>query len=168
LSLYHGTDAAIWDHFERVLETTLAIAASTEVGMPLCEIYKLGMRLGKAKGFANNIESATDKTGTNIGHTIPLSYSSDPTHTAIARAHSFPDLRNALRDGRKFLNSHENQPVEANFAFTIEPRFSTASMPNTWFHLTVVFENGRRRICHGFQPLFEQAGMGKLRKLLPA
>jgi Xaa-Pro aminopeptidase len=168
LSLYGGTDPAIRKHFERVLETTLAIATQAEVGMPLCDLYQLGMRHSAAQGFANNIESSSDQTGTNIGHTIPLSYASDPTCENVKNTASFPAIREALRHGRKFVNALETQPIEPDFAITIEPRLSTATMPNTWFHLTVVFENGRRRICHGFRPVFEQAGMENLLKLLPA
>lgn len=36
-----------------------------------------------------------------------------------------------------------------------------------WFHLTIVFENGHRTICHGFKKLFEQENLDNLLEILP-
>jgi hypothetical protein len=168
MNIYEGENTKIHDHFEKVLEATIAIANFTNIGMPFCEIYQQAMQLAQKYGFENNIESFNDRAGTNVGHTIPLSYASDPTHAQIASATSFEDIKNTISRGRKFINREETQCVEPNMAFTIEPRFSTSDMPNTWFHLTVIYENGTRKICHGFKPVFEKFNMYRLLSLLPS
>jgi hypothetical protein len=166
LSLYRGPDRALVEHCEAVLRATLSIASHARPGMPFHDLYAFAMQQAAAQGFANRIESAVDSTGTNIGHTIPLSFSGDPTHAAIGQARSFAEIREALRTGRKFLNATETQRIEPTMAFTVEPRFSTATLPQTWFHLTVIFDGGTRSIHHGFAPLFRQQGMDRLLDLL--
>ena len=167
LTLYNGTNSELLEHCETVLKSSLYIARHAKIGMPFNELYAFGMDYGASQGFANDIDSTSDDTGTNIGHTIPLSYKDDPTHSAISSAQSFEDIREALRTGRKFVNSAEKQKIEENMAFTIEPRFSTAAMPQTWFHLTVIFNKGEKTICHGFHPVFEKLGLKNLNDLLP-
>lgn len=167
LCLYAGQNNEIREHFKNVLQTCLHIIHHTQVGMSFKDLYEFGLSHGKAQGFLNNIESQSDKTGTNIGHTIPLSFKSDPTHARIKKAKSFDDVIEAIRTGRKFLNSAETQTIENNMAFTVEPRFATENLPNIWFHMTVIFENGNKRICHGFRPVFQKTGMNWLEKYLP-
>jgi len=167
LTLYNGSNPELIEHCETVLQSSLHIAHHAKIGMPFNELYAFGMEYGASKGFTNDIDSTSDDTGTNIGHTIPLSYKDDPTHSTISSAQSFEDIREALRAGRKFVNSAEKQKIEENIAFTIEPRFSTATMPQTWFHLTVIFNKGEKTICHGFYPVFEKLGLKNLNALLP-
>lgn len=167
LNLYRGDDPEIKDHFKNVLQSGLHIASLAKVGMPFSDLYRAGMEYGRSKGFSNSIDSYTDAAGTNMGHTIPLSYASDKTIDAVARVRSFEEVQEALRTGRKFVSAEESQRIEENMAFTIEPRFATSSLPNTLFHLTVIFENGQRHICHGFKPVLEKFGMDYLLPLLP-
>ena len=167
LSLYLGKNLQIIHHFTRVLALTLEIARYAQVGIQLRDLYQFAMQRIAAEGFQNNIESPTDLTNTNIGHTIPLSYADDPTHQKIAQARSFAEIKETLRLGRKFVNRDEPQSILPDFAFTVEPRLSTASMPNAWFHLTVVFENGKKTIGHGFRPVFHNLNQALLLKLLP-
>ncbi len=166
LTLYKGSNIELRTHCENVLHGALHIAGQAKPGMAFRELYAFGMAHGESLGFSNEIGSPTDVTGTNIGHTIPLSYKSDPTHTVIAQAKSFEDIREALRTGRKFINSVETQKIEPDMAFTIEPRFSCPPLPQTWFHLTVIFSQGEKQICHGFEPVFEAFGIDYLQKIL--
>ncbi len=167
LSLYGGSDKAVKDHFETVLKATLHIAAHARPGMSFCELYEFAMDHGKSQGFQNNIESSADKTGTNIGHTIPGSFATDPACNAIAQAKTYDEVKDAIRANRVFVNGASEQTIEPDMAFTIEPRFSTDTMPNTMFHMTMIFEGRQKRICHGFRPIMERAGMDYLLKLLP-
>ena len=167
LNIYNGDDKSIRDHFENVLRATLYIAEYARVGIEFCELYEFAMTHGTRQGFSNNIESTTDTAGTNIGHTIPLSFESDPAHGQINGARTYDDVKEIIRSSRIFVNGAEHQKIEPNMAFTIEPRFSTEKMPNTMFHLTMIFEGGEKRICHGFQPVMEQMNMGYLARFLP-
>lgn len=168
LTLYKGTNAELMEHCEMVLKSTLHIADYARPGMAFSELYDFAMSHLASQGFVNDIESINDATDTtNIGHTIPLSYKDDPTHRAIANAGSFEDIKDALRTGRIFVNSKETQMIEPDMAFTIEPRPSTDTLPQTWFHLTVLFDQGEKTICHGFHPVFEALNLQNLIKLLP-
>lgn len=171
LNLYQGNNSEVHEHIENVLKTTIEIAQHTKTGMAFKEIYNLAMECAVKIGFMNNIESTADKAGTNIGHTIPLSFKNDPTHQKMKDAKDFEDIREALRTGRIFLSGIEDQKIEETMAFTIEPRFSTEKMPNTWFHMTVIFDEGEKTITHGFDPVFDVFGMQgcqKILKTLPA
>ena len=167
LTLYMGSSKEVHQHCENVLQTSLHIARNAKVGMPFRELYQFGMDYGAKKGFKNDIVSPSDPTDTNIGHSIPLSWQGDSAHDAISHAKSFEEIMTALRYGRKFVNGKEEQLIEENMAFTVEPRFSTSSLPQAWFHLTVIFENGERRIAHGFRPVFEKCRLNHLSRLLP-
>ena len=166
LNIYSGPDKAIHEHFENVLRATLYIASQARTGMSFSELYQLAIEHGKTQGFYNNIESSADSTGTNIGHTIPLSFPGDPAHIAMAKAKDYAAVKEAIRTNRVFVNAASNQKIQPDMAFTIEPRFSTGTMPNTMFHLTIIFEGGQRRICHGFEPVMQLAGMDYLLKIL--
>jgi hypothetical protein len=166
LSLYQGSDVEIVRHLERVIEISMQIANSAEPGMPFHELYSIAIDLGRAAGLTNDIESSTDLTGTNIGHSIPLSFHADPTHDIVKDARSFEEIRHALSTGRKFINARETQLIHRDMAFTVEPRFSTKAIPNCWFHLTVVFEGGIKRVCHGFEPVLKEMGMDYILKIL--
>lgn len=167
LNLYSGSNKEIREHFENVLRATLHIASQAKIGMSFSELYQLAIEYGKTCGFYNNIESSADITGTNIGHTIPLSFPDDQTHAAIAQAKDYEEIKEAIRSYRVFVNAACDQRIQSDMAFTIEPRFSTDTMPNTLFHLTMIFENGEKRICHGFEPIMQQASMDYLLHLLP-
>lgn len=167
MTLYVGSTKEIKEHCENVLQAGLYIARQAKVGMPFKELYQCGMDYGAKRGFQNDIISSSDPTDTNIGHTIPLSWKEDPTHEVISQSKNFKEIVAALRYGRKFINGQEVQRIAEDMAFTIEPRFSTGSLPQVWFHLTVILENGHRRIVHGFRPVFEQCGLGYLSRLLP-
>jgi hypothetical protein len=167
LTLYTGNCKEVREHCENVLQTSVYIARNAKVGMPFRELYQFGMDYGVTQGFKNDIVSPSDLTDTNIGHSIPLSWRGDPAHETISRAKSFEEIVKVLRYGRKFVNGKEEQLIEGDMAFTIEPRFSTSSLPQVWFHLTVIFENGMGRIAHGFRPVFEKCRLNHLSRLLP-
>lgn len=167
LTLYTGTDPEILTHCETVLNACLHIAGYAQVGMTLSEICNYGLAYGQSLGLRSIIVSQTDITGAeNIGHTIPLSFAGDLTRDAVHSTETFEDLRNALSKGRVFVSTIETQRVEPDMAFTIEPRFSTDRMPQTWFHLTVIFERGQKRVCHGFEPVFKAENLCSLLKTL--
>lgn len=162
MSLYRGGNKEIHDHLDHVMRVTTHIARQARSGMMFQELYALAMEVIAAQGFHNSIASSTDAAGTNIGHTIPLSYGSDPTHAAVQKAGSFDDIREALRTGRKFISAREEQRIEDTMAFTVEPRLSTDKVPDCWFHLTVIFDRGEPRIVHGFEPVFQVFGLQRL------
>ncbi len=167
LTLYAGPSQDIRAHCVNVLQTSLHIAQNARVGMGFNELYQFGIEYGASQGLRNDIASPSDPTATNIGHSIPLSWAGDTAHEALARAKNFAEITHTLRYGRQFVNGVETQRIEENMAFTVEPRFSSGSLPQAWFHLTVIFENGNRRIVHGFRPVFETCGLDDLSRLLP-
>ncbi len=167
LSLYRGNDASMREHFENVLKASLEIASMAREGMAFSELYHVAMTHVGRYGYANLIESHTDSAGTNIGHTIPLSYTSDDTFKKIDTASDFASLRKMLSEGRSFINAKESQTIESNMAFTIEPRLSAPGLPRIFYHLTVIMDQGVPTVCHGFGPVFEAFDMNYLTKLLP-
>jgi hypothetical protein len=166
-TLYAGSSPEIRDHCERVLRISLEIAHCARVGMTFAELYSLAMDCARQHGLSHDIYSPSDQTLSNIGHSIPLSWPMDSTHQTLAKAQNFAEIVEAIRVGRKFLNAAELQPIEENMAFTIEPRFSTATLPQVWFHLTVIVQQGSRHIVHGFRPSLEKLRQTRLLKLLP-
>lgn len=167
LSLYRGKDSEILAHFENVLITSLEIARFARAGMCFAELYATGMAHAKARGLKNAIESRSDLTGTNIGHSIPLSYASDKSHDSLRGAANFDSVKAAISNGRKFINARETQIIERTMSFTIEPRLLTDTLPGIFYHLTVIIEDGAVFICHGFTPVFEAFGMSRFVKFLP-
>lgn len=167
LSLYAGRDRAMQAHFEDVLRVTLHIAKGGSPGMPFRELYQYAVDIMRAEGFLNSIESSTDAAGTNIGHTIPLSFSGDPASEAVSGATDFAGICDAISKGRIFVNGAEGYVIAEDMAFTVEPRLSRDGFPSAWFHLTVIFEAGEARIVHGFKPVFECLGLDRLLRMLP-
>lgn len=165
---YKGRSPEIRVYFESVLRTTLRICDAARVGMPFSELYKAGMDIVKKEGFNNDIESFTDQAGTNIGHTIPGSYISDPVYETLSRINDETQMRETLRTGRKFISSQEHQRIEDNMAFTIEPRLSTETMPQVFFHMTVIFKNGVMCIVHGLEAPFKAFNMDDIIPILPS
>lgn len=166
LSLYRGTDPAIRDHFEAVLETSLRIARFARAGMPFSELYDMALAHIRDQGYTNEIESHTDRAGTNIGHTIPLSFATDPTREAAEEAKDFASLRTVLSAGRIFISGVEKRVIEPDMAFTIEPRLALPGLPRIFYHLTVVMDAGELCIAHGFYPVLEAFGMERLAGML--
>lgn len=166
-SLYFGSDKSIHRHFIDVAGMYRDILDYIAPGMTFADIYKHAMRLIKQAGMNNDIESSTDDTGTNIGHTIPLSFISDPVHQTVAQAKTRDDLYKALSAGRIFVNEREEQRVEDNMAFTIEPRLSAPGMPHVYFHITVIIEGGVKRIIHGFSGLDNPCMKDVVKELTP-
>ncbi len=168
INIYRGNDTQIRAHLENVLHTTLFVAAHAKADMPFCDLYEYALQHGKKAGLSSaNVKSITDANDTNIGHTIPLSFSHDPASQKIPYAKSYDDIKEIIRTGRKFINSQQTQTIEENMAFVIEPKFSSENMPDILFHMTVIFENGEKRICHGYKSIFEMTGQDYLEKLLP-
>ncbi len=168
LSIYSGSKSDIKEHFENTLRATLYVAQSARSGMSFKELYTIALETGMRHGLSStNVQSISDKVGTNIGHTIPLSYADTPNHEKIENAKSNDERRDAISASRIFINNEETKIIEDNMAFVIEPRYSTDKYPNILFHMTLIFINGEKGICHEYRPALEVAGMQHLMPYLP-
>lgn len=165
LTLYQGFDQNIKEHCTNVLLTSLKIAGKVKLGMSFSEIYEMGIGIASGMGYKNDIESTTDKAGTNIGHTIPfINKQLIPEYNKGEEA--IKKFSEIISSSRRFVSASETMKVEDNTAFTIEPRFSTDDLPQMWFHLTVAFYRGQKIICHGFKPVLEAMEINYLNKYL--
>lgn len=168
LSIYSGSKSDIKEHFENTLRATLYVAQSARSGMSFKELYTIALETGMRHGLSStNVQSISDKVGTNIGHTIPLSYADTPNHEKIENAKSNDERRDAISAARIFINDKETKVIEDNMAFVIEPRYSTDKYPDILFHMTLIFINGEKEICHEYRPALEVAGMQHLMLYLP-
>lgn len=163
LSLYSGSKTDIKEYFENTLLATLHVAESARSGMAFRELYAIALETGTRHGLSNtNVQSISDMAGTNIGHTIPLSYIDTPCRKEIKNARSNNERRDAISAARIFINAQEEQIIEDNMALVIEPRYSTYKYPDTLFHMTLVFINGEKEICHEYSPALQATGMDYL------
>lgn len=158
LSVYSGSSKGIQDYIENVLTTTIYIANHAQSGMTFHELYAYAVDHGKNKGlFDSNVISTTDPAGMNIGHTIPLGIAGK----------GYEETKEAIRKSRVFINAQETLSIGNNMAFTFEPRFSAPGFPDILFHMTILFRNGERYICHDYEPIFRLKNMEKFIRHLP-
>lgn len=162
INIYNDARKDIAEHLENVLLATLHIARHARPGMMFNELYGHAISHGIHMGLsADNVESATDIAGVNIGHSVPFSFEDS------APLPPPNETKEQIRKSRIFINAEEKFMIKKNMAFTLEPRFSSGGMPGVLFHMTIIFKDGQRHICHNYAPVFELAKMENLIRHLP-
>jgi hypothetical protein len=118
-------------------------------------------------GLTNLIDSVTDESVHNIGHTIPFVYEElrDAELAVLSLGQSNWDcLKDMISKKRIFVNEKETFTVKPGCAFTIEPRPYSGDNPAVAvplsFHTTVLYGlNGDKKLLTNFDEIFTLAGM---------
>jgi len=157
-SFYKGQDKKIKQQLSRVLKVVKKAAKFAQVGMEFRELHEQAQKLF-AKEALNNGRTVTyaDEVGTNLGHTIPWTYE-DPIESeqAVISGNSFERLKNLISSKRVNLNSQETFRTPENIVFTFEARLEDSNdsqMPSVFYHLLVLFKEGKQEIISGFEDL---------------
>lgn len=165
-TVYIGSDERIKNHLTNSLSLIEKVAEFSEVGMEFREIHEYAQKIF-LKASVNNDRTVThtDKVGTNIGHTIPWTYE-NPTESEIKiiKSRNFEKLKDLISRKRINVNSEEKFRIPENIAFTNEIRLEDSndpSLPLVFFHLTVLFRNGKKSIGSNFNPVFKALEMDK-------
>ncbi len=161
LCLYRGSNPGIIEHLENALLATIDVAQAACSGMAMKDLYHVAINAGTIRGLSSsNVQSQSDSSGYNIGHTIPL-------HVQDISRQSSEECAKSISDNRTFINSGQAQTIGDNMALVIEPRYSTKSYPDTLFHMTVIFEDGQKDIVHNYSEILALNGMDRLIRHLP-
>lgn len=164
MTVYRGQNNDVRSHLASCLTVLEQAADYAQIGMEFRELHEFAQR-----SFANaNLHNArtvtlTDSTGTNLGHTIPWSYEAPSAEEAKVISYgSLAPLRQLISSKRVHVNSIERFKIPANVAFTLEARLESSeepTMPNTFYHLIVTFQDGTKRVCGNFNEVFASLGM---------
>ncbi len=164
MTIYSGQDRKIQEHIKSCLEVVEKTAEFSQIGMEFREVHGFCQNLMREKGLNNNrTVTYTDKTKTNIGHTIPWSYE-DPNaeELDIINSMDFEKTKNLISAKRINFNEKETFKILPNIGFTTEFRAENnedPSLPNVFFHTIVTFIEGKKEILENFNPIFKTLGM---------
>ncbi len=164
MTIYRGQDKAVRAHLGACLSALERSSEYAEEGMEFRELHDLSQKVFEELGLTNaRTITWTDAIGTNLGHTVPWSYEA-PTENelAILRAGEGAARNDLISRRRVFVNRLETFKIPKNVAFTLEARLENASdltLPNTFFHLIISFQNGVRTISSDFNEVFASLGM---------
>jgi len=165
LPLCRTNSESLRSTLREVFSLTVATALLAEEGMEFCELFQEANKLYGSAGFTNSIYSKTDPLSSNIGHTLPWTYYSQSTSDiTILNSGKQTEINELISLERVFINQQSKLKISAPMAITIEPKLgkskiSVGDFPPMGFHLTMVFEEGRRHIISGFKPLLDYFGM---------
>lgn len=158
LTIYTGKDNAVREHIHSCLSVMRAVADHAAVGMKFSDLYAYAMRHFKESGslVVGWMTTHHDPQKVNLGHTIPGSFGA-----ALPAGGSFESLKEAIRTQRIYINEVESFEIPPTCAFTFEARLvdEARRMPNAFFHLTVTFSEGEKRILDDFDAIFRVTGM---------
>lgn len=164
LTLYRGEDKLVQQHIARCLSLLEKVADYAEVGMQFRDIHEYAQNIFSKEGVNNRrTVTHTDPLGTNLGHTIPWSYE-DPTPAELSmiNGENFEKLKNLISKKRLYINKIETFVIPGDIAFTCEVRLEDSNnkkLPNVFFHLIVVFKDGKKTIHTNFNFIFKLLGM---------
>lgn len=169
MSVYLGKKQKIKDHLKLCYELDKQIFDNTRIGMKLSDNARFAHKLYQEHGLTNNIASPTDPTGTNVGHTIPVSYedwSHDELNILKNGDKNWLAVCNMISKKRKFENMQETLQIKPGMAFTIEPRpqvLNDQSIPMVFFHTIALFhEDGSKEHLTQFDEIFKLTNMDYL------
>lgn len=166
-TIYLGDDSVVKMHFKNCLEAMEEALGRIEIGMKFREIHHIAQMIFKKCNLTNaRTVTLTDRTGTNLGHTIPWSYE-DPTSEEVRaiQGNDFDLLKNTISRKRINVNFKETFKVPETIAFTFEARLEdleNQKLPNVFFHYIVTFVDGRKEILANFNEVFKAVGMDYL------
>jgi hypothetical protein len=166
LTIYRGDDLSVQAHLKSCLGLMESAAELAELGMEFRELHNLAQSLFKTASLHNQRTATwTDKTGTNLGHTIPWTNTGpSPEELVSLNSSDFNVLKDAISNSRIYVNGSEKFQIPENIAFTIEARLESLAepaMPNTFFHLIIAFRDGKRSIHADFSEVFASLGMDR-------
>lgn len=148
-----------------ILSLTVSTALLAKEGMQFCELFQEANQLYSTNGFTNFIYSKTDPLSSNIGHTLPWTYyPQSSADIAMLNSRRDNEINELISLQRVFINSVSKLKIASPMAITIEPKLGKSedgTFPPMGFHLTVVFEQGRRHVVSGFKPLLNFFGMSE-------
>jgi hypothetical protein len=164
LTIYRGSDLKIQSHLSTCLSVLEQAAEAAAEDMEFRELHNLAQRLFNKSNLTNaRTVTWTDTVGTNLGHTIPWSYEiPTSSESDIISAGSLPELQNLISSKRVNVNQVERFKIPKNIAFTLEARLESSvdgAMPNTFYHLIIIFENGTKKVLSNFNAIFQTLGM---------
>lgn len=164
-TFYTGNNAAVHKHLKHCLTINQKIADSVKVGMTYAEIYIASMTIMKENRLSNEVVSSSDKTGVNIGHSIPESFHLwTKKEQNKVKEGKWKDILELISKKRKYINAIEKETVKPGTMITIEPRLTVLNKPNipmASFHTTLhIGKNGEKRLLTNFDTLFRLFGMG--------
>ena len=163
LTIYNGNNETIRKHIRHCYDLLFEVANYANVGMSFSSLYDYAIKTFIDKGhkkiawMSTTIweETGDNKRKINFGHTVPGSYGD------LNLGNSFDEIKESIRVNRLFIEDGENFMIPETCGFTLEFRLTDegGSMPNTHFHLMIVFENGERKILSNFNEIFIKMGM---------
>lgn len=165
-TFYLGAGTKIIDHFKKCYETAQKIVKIMEVGMKYNQLYKEATDLIYKKNLINNITSVTDKTGINLGHTIPfIDRGATEMEKRLLMGGDREVIHKVINKARIFINESEDFKIGANSAFTFEPRLACQkdkTLPMCSFHLITQFIKGKKTVLENFSGIINLLGMNWL------
>ena len=134
--------------------------------MEFRDIHDYAQKQFKDYGLNNDrTVTWTDKVGTNLGHTIPFTYEKlTKSEQEVIDSGEFKQVKDLISSKRVNVNKVEKFEIPATIAFTNEVRLEDSNdptMPLLFFHLVILFKDGRKTIRSNFNLIFKTLGMDK-------
>lgn len=168
ISFYLGSDIKIIDHFKKSYSMQYSLIDAINIGLTFSQIHKIFTNLMQNMGLVNNVYSTTDKSWTNIGHSIPFIDRNINNEEKNLIMTEDPDkIHKMISQARIFINQSEKLPITDNCAFTVEPRITSSSdptLPMCSFHTIIQFIDGKKVILTNFDGIFNFLGMDWIKK----
>ncbi len=163
LTVYNGKDVALQEHLKNGLTAIEEIVEGVRVGQSFKEIFNDAETIIKSHGlYFTRVIASTGAQMANIGHTIPWSYEDmNAGEKEIFAKGPAEKVNDMISKKRKFVNAEETFVVPETCAFTIESKMQSddLTLPSVYFHIIVVFQNGQKKVCSNFNPIFRRFGM---------
>jgi len=168
ITVYRGASPEVLKHFEKCLNTLERVASEAEIGMAFRDVHERAQQLFKANGLTNaRTVTWNDKSGTNLGHTIPWTFDVPEENEAkIIKAGDINQLKDLISSKRLYLNSQETFIIPETIAFSLEARLESLenpALPNVFFHFVIAFDRRKKKVLANYNQVFDAAGMKNLR-----
>jgi hypothetical protein len=164
MTIYRGDDPTVHAHLTNCLSTLEGAAELAQVGMEMRELHQMAQDLF-SKHDLTNARTVTwaDKTGTNLGHTIPWSYEPPTAEEALIICSGSQAEVNELISGKRvYVNRAEQFKIPETIAFTLEARLESiteVTLPNIFYHLIITFKHSVKSVHTNFNSVFANTGM---------
>lgn len=168
MSFYLGKNQKIIDYFKKCYQVQNDLISLISLNMTFSQIYEKSIEIISKNGLENNVYSTTDKSRTDIGHTIPFIDRNLNTEERNGILSEDSDkIHKVMSQGRVFINKNSDYKLTENCAFTVEPRFTSISnpkLPMCSFHTIIEFIHGKKVILQNFDGIFNLLGMDWIKK----
>lgn len=158
LTLYAGEDNMVREHIRSCRDLLVEAAEAIKVGMKFSDVWRASGELFEKKGqkMIGWMTTYHDPLKINLGHTVPGSYGD-----GSVLGDTFESTREAIRSRRIYFNEQESFVIPETCAVTLEVRLTDKEkkLPNTFFHVIVIFSKGERRVLTNFDDIFRASGM---------